>query len=465
MSAAPPITRTAVVIGASFAGLLAAAAAAQAGYQVTVLERDQLPPEATPRPGVPQSEQAHVLLHRGLVAIESLLPGVEHELIAHGGLPFNTARMPWLGEHGWMPQTDWSYRIVSLSRPLLELVVRRRVQSLANVTFQEGVRATGLRRSEPGWQVLDHGRSVAAGAVVIDASGRSSRLPHWLADLGVKVPEPTVVEAKLGYASRLYRGTLPISTGAVVAATPVTQTGALIMPVEHSGWIVCAGGYGKRRPGRTAAEFDEFLASLRDPLLAQLASRLEPAGDVAIHRQTANRRFAYGAKPDWPPGLLAVGDALCAFNPVYGQGISVAAAQAAELSSLLARYDGSSRSTRRIQRRISAVADLPWSVATSEDLRQPTSAGERSLGQRLIGRWTTRMIRLAAAGDEDCTRAFAVVYHLMGSPLLLFSPSVVRAVLGSLVRGVGGPAERPAVLDQRAPATSTGSAQDHSAHA
>lgn len=431
-------SRTAVVIGASFAGLLAAAAAVRAGYQVTVLERDLLPTGPGPRDGVPQSEQAHILLHRGLLAIESLLPGIEADLLAHGGAQFNTGEILWFGEHGWMPQRPWSYEIISLSRPLLELVVRERVSALPGLTITQGVRVSGLRRADHGWQVLDHDDVVASAALVIDASGRTSRLPHWLSDLGLTVPEPTVIDAVLGYATRRYRGTLPIDTGAVIAATPAHPAGALVLSIEDDGWLVCAGGYGEQRPGRSNEEFEDYLTQLRDPLIAEITAHLEPDGDVAIHRQTANRRHDYGSSPDWPAGLLVVGDALCAFNPIYGQGITVAAMQAELLRTAL-----TTSPTRQIQRKLSATVDLPWSVATSEDLRMPTTEGERNLLQRATGVWLTRMIKLAAAGNEPCTRAFARVYHLMGSPLLLVSPPVVHAVATSVLTGIPASAPRP----------------------
>ena len=173
-------------------------------------------------------------------------------------------------------------------------------------------------------------------------------------------------------------------------------------------------------------------------MVAEIAAHLEPDGDVAIHRQTANRRYDYGSSPDWPAGLLVVGDAMCAFNPIYGQGITVAAMQAELLRTALVTSP-----SRQIQRKLSAIVDLPWSVATSEDLRMPTSEGEQNLGQRAAGLWLARMVKLAAAGNEPCTRAFARVYHLMGSPLLLVSPPVVRAVAQSLVTGIPASAPRP----------------------
>lgn len=436
-----------VVLGASFAGLLAAAAAARAGHEVTVVDRDELPTDPRPRNGVPQSLQPHVLLHRGLLAIEALLPGVEEELLALGGVRFNTGAMPWLGEYGWMPETDWSYEIVSLTRPVLEHVVRSRVAALPQVTLLGRTTVTDLREEAGRWQVVVRGGSPLAADVVVDASGRGSRLPHWLGGMGVDVPAPVTVQAHVGYASRTYRGRLPLGTGVVVAAVPATQTGGLVLPVEDERWLVCAVGFGEHRPGRDAEAFLDALAALRDPVVYDIARALEPEGEVRMHRQTGNRRYAYGRAGGWRTGLLVVGDALCTFDPVYGQGITVAAVQAEMLAAALVRPPTTLPATRRLQRRLGAVADLPWSVATSEDLRMPSSDGEQDLRQRLSTVWTRRMVRLAAGGDEPCTRAFASVYHLMGSPVRLFGPRVVSAILRSCVKGVPAAAARPAVLD------------------
>ena len=181
------------VIGASLAGLFAAAAAAANGADTVILERDELPKTPEPRRGVPQGRQAHVLLHRGLLAAEELLPGLRDDLIAHGAARFDSGAMPWLGEYGWLPTWWPGFELVSVTRPLLEHLVRQRVVQQPDVTLHEESRVTGLLRSGRQWQVItEDGRTFLADRV-IDASGRSSRLPHWLAELGVRLPEPVQV--------------------------------------------------------------------------------------------------------------------------------------------------------------------------------------------------------------------------------------------------------------------------------
>lgn len=448
-------SRRVVIIGASFAGLFAAAALAKTGAEVTVLERDRLPDRAEPRPGVPQGVQPHIVLHRGLLTVRELLPTVEQDVIDAGGLFLDTGKMPWLGLYGWSPTHLPSYEILSVSRPVLEHLVRRRTLELPGVSLRDDFRVTGLGETAHGLEVRGATCETVLGDVVVDASGRGSRLSHWLTDLGYPVSDPESVEARLGYASRRYQGpqTPLLETGLVITATPQSPVGATILPIEGRQWLALAAGYGERRPSRDTNEFAEFLASLRDPAAADWVRRLQPLGDVAVYRQTGNRRIPYARDTRWPRGLLVTGDALCAFNPIYGQGITVAALQAELLGKLIDQVHDV-RSTRRLQRRLLAVTDLPWSVATSEDLRQPTASGRQKPAQRLLTRWTDRMGRLAAAGDPDCAAAFTQVYHLVGEPRLLFSPRVVGAVLRSYVRGVPPGLPRPAVLDRIAAAES-----------
>lgn len=217
---------SAVVIGASLAGLLAAAALARAGRHVQILERDELPDRPVERRGVPQGAQVHIVLEQGWLSAEALLPGVRAEVAGAGAARFGSGRMPWLGEYGWIPCDRPGYPMVSVTRPLLELIVRRRVLALPGVTLRPGQQVRGLSRSGRSWTVHSAGAAFSTG-LVVDASGRSSRLPVWLNDLGFSVPAPEELDAHLGYATRLYRAPkpLPLRTGVVVMGTPATGTG------------------------------------------------------------------------------------------------------------------------------------------------------------------------------------------------------------------------------------------------
>jgi 2-polyprenyl-6-methoxyphenol hydroxylase-like FAD-dependent oxidoreductase len=445
--------RDVVIIGASLAGLFAAAAVAAAGARAMIIERDVLPDVSMPRKGVPQGRQIHLLLHRGLLAAEELVPGIRQDLLDHGALPFDTSTIAWLGDYGWSPTWIPAYETVSATRPLLEHLIRERVRRLAGVTVHDGVRVTELHRDARDWRVVCDDATTIEADLVIDASGRGSRLPHWLTELGIPVSEPLTVDAHLGYACRTYRavGKPPIDIAVVIAATPQTGRGALAVPVEDGNWLIVAAGYGDRRPSRNVAEFNEFLATLPDSAIADLTQHLEPVDDIDVYRQTGNRRNRYGRSRSWPPGLLAVGDAYCAFNPVYGQGITVAACQAVLIRDAL-KHDRTPTgrgplATRRLQRRIGAAADLPWSVATSEDLRHPSSFGSQTPVQRLMGLWTDQLARLVAHGDRDAYLAFARVYHLMAAPAMLFNPRVIFSACRAAVRGMPEQNPRPRALN------------------
>ena len=443
-----------VVLGASMAGLFAAAAAAGRGNSVMVLERDVLPGDPKPRAGVPQGEQPHVFLFRGLLALEELLPGSRQELLGVGAVPFDTGELPWLAEQGWLPVGQRAFEVLSVTRPLFEHVIRRRVEELAGVQIRAGSKVTSLRCRDQQWEVGLADGSTALTDLVVDASGRSSRLPVWLTDAGVRAAPVSQVDSGVGYATRMYAAAPSQfdAVGVVIQQTPATLVGGIALPVEGGRWLVSAVGCGEHRPPRDAAGFESFLQRLPDPALAELARHAEPISTVAVHRQTSNRRHYYEQVPNWPNGLLVVGDALCAFNPIYGQGITVAACEALLLRQALATRLGPGY-TRRLLRKFAAVVSLPWAISTSEDLRYPTSAGRQSLPQALLGQWTRQLSGLAAHGDRRAHAVLARVYHLMGSPALLFHPALAAAALRARLTGYGPPVPRPAALDALTPST------------
>jgi 2-polyprenyl-6-methoxyphenol hydroxylase-like FAD-dependent oxidoreductase len=401
------------------------------------------------------------VLYRGLVAMEEILPGLRRQLLDAGAVPFDTGDLAWLGEYGWTPVGTPGFEVVSATRPLLEDVVRRRVAALPGVEISYGSRVKALSRTPTGWRVhfrrqdgaddvASEGQEEAADAdLVVDASGRTSRLRTWLALLGVQEPQYEAVDARVGYAARLYaRASDGIGVpGIVLLATPDVPRGAVALPVERDRWLVQAVGFGADRPPRDPAGFEAFLDSLRDPAISGLARRCEPLSDVFVHRQTANERHAYERVNDWPDGLLVVGDALAAFNPIYGQGITVAAIEAVLLRGALTR--GLRRgSAARLMDSFAAAVRLPWAIATGEDVRFPTADRGPSRAQRLLRSWTAELAVLAVHGDRRAAEILVRVYHLMAPPVLLFHPQLFASAARARVRGQGPAAPRPLGLPQ-----------------
>jgi 2-polyprenyl-6-methoxyphenol hydroxylase-like FAD-dependent oxidoreductase len=437
-----------VVIGASLAGLFAAAAATEQADSILVVERDRVPATPTPRRGVPHGCHQHVLLHRGLIAAEQLLPGLREDLVRAGAVSIDTGDLLWLGPSGWSVPGGREFEVLAATRPLLEHVVRSRVTALPQVELRDDTevrrlcvdagRVTGVELRNGGHEHAD---------LVVDASGRNSHLPAWLRAAGLPSPDEQVVDARVGYASRLYRADRSWFGGAglFVLATPDTPTGASVLPVEDGRWLVTAVGFGERRPPRDEPGFHTFLTELRDPAVADFVTRATPEGPISWHRRTANHRRRYERTRPWPHGLLVVGDALCAFNPIYGHGITVAALQALELRAALTSTAPSDVG-RRLLLRVARRAALPWSIGTSEDLRYRTSDGRPGLVQAQLGHYTHALDNLAAHGNTHARRSTAAVYHLMAPPARLLHPGLLAATARTALLGYAAPVERPTAL-------------------
>jgi 2-polyprenyl-6-methoxyphenol hydroxylase-like FAD-dependent oxidoreductase len=434
------------VIGASFAGLFAAAAAAASGHHVTIIERDGIPTTPQARGGVPQSDQTHILLHRGLVSAEDLLPGLHDELIQRGAPEFKVGLMALLSADGWAPRGDYGYPLVCSSRTLLEHVIRKRVLALTNVQVLQQRRVQTLHQNPSGnWTLQlqptdsasttedDHSNTLAAD-LVIDASGRSSRLPTWLEQLGVPPVATTTIDARVGYATRRFTSSRPPGPGVLMLVSAKQSRGCIVSPIEDGYWQVTSVGRGDHRPGRDGDEFLNHLAKLPDPMALDMVKDMTPVSDVVVHRQTANVRHHYGRGRRWPTGLLVVGDALCALNPVYGSGITVAACQGRLLERAFKKAQHGNLNTPRLQRSLARSANLPWTMATSQDRQLLTTPQRARPVEAVVGRWGAEVARLAGAGDARAADILQAVTHLMSHPIVLFTPPLLVASLRSRLR-------------------------------
>jgi 2-polyprenyl-6-methoxyphenol hydroxylase-like FAD-dependent oxidoreductase len=435
--------RHAVVVGGSLAGLLAAHVLAGHADRVTVVERDRLPDGPEPRPGVPQGRHPHVLLQGGQVAMESLLPGFLTELREAGaprvGMPSDMV----MWQTGrWFRRLPASTHIFTGSRAQLEDLVRRRVLANPVISVWEGTDVVGLLGDASRVRgVLVRDRSGDARAesrpleadLVVDASGSGTKAPQWLAAIGAEGPHEETIDTGLAYASRVYRGTNGALDGetrgyyAYPDPDQVHAGGAL--PLEDGSHLVIVSGLRGDEPPTGDDQFVTYAKRLPHPLLHRWLDEAEPLSPAFGFRRTANVRRRYDL-PGHPAGFLATGDALCTFNPIYGQGMAVAAMSAVALRDALA---GRRRTptTRRVQQALLAASRLAWDISAGADRKMPGAVGTATDGgpaDRIAG-WYLSRVQERAPGDPVVGRAFRAVLTLSAPVTALFAPPVARAVL------------------------------------
>jgi 2-polyprenyl-6-methoxyphenol hydroxylase-like FAD-dependent oxidoreductase len=443
---------TAVVIGASIGGLLAARVLSDSYARVVVLDRDVLPEHATPRRAVPQGRQLHVLLSRGKEALDELFPGLSADLHARG-VPLVDLHedVHWYNDGHRMRRAPSPLIALGMSRPLLEDALRARVAALPGVELRSPVEVLGLTAAPgrvTGVRLLSSGAEQSLAAdLVVDASGRGSRTPAWLAELGYPQPEEEQVRVDVTYVTRTYRREphhLEGLSGALTNAVPGSPRAGIVAVQEDGRYAVALSGMLGEEPPTDDEGMAAFAGSLAAPQIGEVVRTAEPQGPPAKMRFPASTRRRYERLRRFPAGYLVFGDALCSFNPIYGQGMTVAALEALLLRRLLA--SGVDDLARRFFAGAAKVIDGPWSIAVGTDLRFPQVAGRRSPKVRFVNAYV-HWLHVAAVADPVLGAAFLRVLNLVDPPTRLLAPGIVLRVLRG-VRGqqpIGQPST-PAVL-------------------
>ncbi|HKU76055.1 MAG TPA: FAD-dependent monooxygenase [Pyrinomonadaceae bacterium] len=446
----------AVVLGGSLAGLLAARILADHFEHVTLIERDVYTENCETRRGIPQANHVHGLLVRGRQIIEELFPGVQDEIIAAGAPVVDMANeIAWFTRAGWGVRFPSEFKVLAFTRPLLDLHVRRRLAQNPRVEIRDNTDVLRLipgasnqvagvlicpRSSESDRRVAKELRA----DLVVDATGRASRAPRWLSELGYTAPEETVIDAHLGYASRLYR--IPETfnddwkCAYVQSAPPERKRGAILFSVEDNRWLVTLTGGGGDHPPSDEEGFLEFARSLPVSTIYDAMRSAEPISPIKTHRATQNRirRFENAELPD---NFLLLGDAVCAFNPVYGQGMTIASLGAVTLQKNLIEQrrlhpDGSLTGlSRRFQKQLAKVNEAPWMLATGEDYRyRETEGGAPTAMTRFMHRYMDQVIQLSTH-SVIVRRVLMRAFNILVPPTALFHPQVLFRVL---VQGLSG---------------------------
>jgi 2-polyprenyl-6-methoxyphenol hydroxylase-like FAD-dependent oxidoreductase len=441
----------AVVIGGSIAGLLTARVLMNHCAQVTVIERDLLPSSPEFRKGAPQGRHAHGLLARGYQIMDAYFPGLTEDLRAHGGVSANMGTDLALYVGG-VPVSRFETDLTAMgcSRPLLEYVIQQRVDRSPQVRFLQGYDVTGIcvdamGNRATGVRIQRRGDTLSTEEIVhadliVDASGRGSRLPEWLAALGFTPPTETVVDANAGYATRIYRRPEHFAGGWKalynIAEAPAQSRGCIVLPMEGDRWYVTLTGLNGDHPPTDEDGFLAFAHSIPVPAFHAALAQAEPLTAPYGYRNAANRLRSYDKLPHYLEGVLAIGDSVYALNPVYGQGMTVAALGAETLDESLRahlRRHAAADMTglvRRFQRNLAKVIAAPWQLATGQDMRWPSAAAGHKTDPitRLIQSYFDRVLA-TMVHSPAVAAAFARVQNMLASPVTLFHPRIVWQLL------------------------------------
>jgi 2-polyprenyl-6-methoxyphenol hydroxylase-like FAD-dependent oxidoreductase len=440
----------AIVVGGSIAGLLAARALSDFVESVSIVDRDVPPDTAVPRQGVPQGRHVHGVLAGGLDALRFFFPTIQEDLTAEGSCLADVAEnVLWFNHGAWRLRCKCGITGSIQTRPLLELIIRRRIAQLPNVSQLCGVAVTGLQMDATKSRVTGVRVDGAGGDeeilradLVVDCSGRGSKTPAWLEASGLGKPPATTVVVNVGYSTRYFRvpeKCRPDWHALLILGTPPkgTRLGACFC-VESGELQVTLGGQFRDYPPDDEAGFLKFAESLENPELFRTIQHAIPASPIATYRFPAHLWNHYERLKDLPSNLLVLGDALSSFNPIYGQGMTVAAQEAQVLHGCLVgrklRMDGVAGLRRQYFRGVSSIVKAAWAMATGADLAYPQAEGQRPYGQAILLRYLGHVIALGCY-DKRVLTTWNQVTNMQRPLSALFAPSIVARVMSRALMG------------------------------
>ncbi|HKI52720.1 MAG TPA: FAD-dependent monooxygenase [Anaerolineales bacterium] len=430
----------AVVIGASMAGLLTARVLTDHFDQVTMIERDLFPSRGANRKGVPQGKHTHVLLERGRRIMESHLPGLTDELMEMGAANIEDVSrdVRWFQGGAYYKPGVSGISGVGVSRPTLEGSVRDRVLALPNIQAFENCNVLGLLTTDDKSRVTgirfkdrsaDNTEKTITADLVVDAGGRGSHSPVWLEELGYERPLEEEVKVGVGYTTCYYRRKpdhLSGLKGISFLTTPPNKRLGVMLAQDGNRWVVTLGGY---LGDHTSTKYPEFLESARrlpSPEIYNVIKNAEPLGEPVAYKLPANLRHHYDGLSRFPEGYLVIGDALYSFNPIYGQGMTVAALESVALNECL--KNGKNQLAKHFFARASKIIDDSWNTAVGNDLAYPKVEGQRTIMMRFLN-WYMGRLQVAAHMDANVFIAFLKVINMVAPAPTLMKPNIVWRVL------------------------------------
>lgn len=426
----------AVIVGASMAGLTTARILADAFEEVTVIDRDPLPAEPATRDGVPQASHFHALLEAARATLEDLFPGFCEDLLSAGALLHDGSReVDFYMEGDFLADGPRRRPAYTATRPLYEYVVRRRLETHDNVRLQPNCHVTDYQLNETGTAVTgihlqpkDGDTEVRHADLVVDATGRTSRTPAWLEAQGYPRPPVDEVHVDLSYSTTFVERPESDRRGVAVIPTPDRPRGGVFAPVENDRWLMTLWGMHGDAPPTDPEGFKEFAASLPVPHLKRLLDEHAWRTDRIDHYPfPSNLRRRYETLDRVPEDFLVLGDAIASFNPIYGQGMSVAALEALHLHHALAA-GGREDLAKRYFGRVEETVDMAWDLAVGSDHQFPQTEGPKPPGADILNWYLSRFLRKAQT-DPSLSDAFMRVQMMEKPPTSLLHPANVLRVL------------------------------------
>lgn len=428
------LPKKAIVVGGSVAGLLAAHVLSNHFEDVTLIEKDNYPDDDAPRQGVPQANHVHILLVKGKMILENFFPELEKDLLKKGAnkidfLDDSRYRLP----TGWAPKFKSGIITFTCTRILLENTIRDQIKKNSKIKIEQGVHITslGIEKQNKIYAKTKDGKKIQ-GDLIVDCTGRNTKTPTWLEDIGFSKPKETKIDSFIRYSTRRYTPSKKDRNWKMLVIlnkpTSNPRIGG-IYPIEDGKWLVGLYSIGKEHPPTDEKGFLEFTKHLESQEIYESLKDAVPDSEISGFHVQGSRKYHYEEMNLWPENFIVLGDAVSVFNPFYGQGITSAALGAKELDDMLVNGKLDQNFTKKFQKRLAKVISLPWVLGTSEDLRWPTTVGDKPTTITKMVQNHAQKVLLLAPSSNLATKSFLEMMHMIKSPGVIYHPLILLQLI------------------------------------
>jgi 2-polyprenyl-6-methoxyphenol hydroxylase-like FAD-dependent oxidoreductase len=439
-------TKRAIIIGGSMGGLLTARVLSEYFTEVVIVEKDELPDKPVDRAGTPQGFHPHRFTPRLKMILGRLFPGYNEVLLENGAPTTFNKHVCQINHYGKIVVGPSQEKETTCSRALLEWTIRGYIKKIPNIRFLEkhdvlGLQATTDASVITGVHLRDRtskqGKSLYAD-LVLDISGRRSKLGSWLEKLGYEVPEPDRLKVSLAYSTRRFR--MPTELAEKwdvirIAGHPSTSTfTGVFSTIENDVAEVLLYGLGGKYPTIKQDEYFNEAMRLSDPSIAEVMEQLYPITAPRGFQVPELLRQRFDKMKKWPTGLLVLGDAICHVDPIFGQGITMAAIEVEMLETCLQEQQSNPRSNfeHYVLTRIQDAIEPGWWLNCAADLSWPgvEYVGEPLKGIEFASKYLELYIKHATINQNlQQYGMYWAVNTLLFSPRVLFNPEMIATVM------------------------------------